>query len=72
MQVKSAFIRAIRTAAQTAAAVLAAVTIFGTAIDLKVVGNLYYAAAVVGAHAGVISFLQNVAEDNTDVDVPKG
>lgn len=71
MRVKRAAIRAVRTAAQAAAAVLLAVTL-GTTIDFNVVGNSYLAAVVVGAHAGVISFLQNIAEDNTDIDIPKG
>jgi energy-converting hydrogenase Eha subunit A len=71
VKVKDSLIRAARTALQVFAATLAAVAL-GTTVNFNVVGNTYLAAAVLAAHAGVISLAQNLAEDNTDVDVPKG
>jgi lipoate-protein ligase A len=71
MKVKDAGIRALRTALQVFAATLGAVAL-GTAVDFKVGGSAYVAAGVLALHAGVIAFAQNLAEDNTDLEVPKG
>lgn len=71
MNLKDALIRAARTVAQTAVGVLVGFPVMESIFDFKVIGSTYAAAAIIGIHAGVISFLQNVAEDNTALSVPK-
>lgn len=66
---KSAFIRAVRTYLQVFVALLLA----GWA-DFTEVGEfleLASSAALAGVPA-VLSFIQNALEDNTEIDVPKG
>lgn len=73
LNVKRAAIRAVRTAAQAAAGVLSGLALASMlGLEIAVIGSVYLAAVLVGVNAGVISFLQNVAEDNTAIDVPKG
>lgn len=72
MSFNNAFVRAIRTGAQTLAALLLSVPVFNTLLDVQLAVRQVFAVAVANAAlAAVIAFLQNVAEDNTDIDVPK-
>lgn len=62
--------RAVRTAAQAAAAVLVGIPLASfVGLELAVVGSAYLTAAFIGVNAGLISFLQNVGEDNSSVQV---
>lgn len=70
--VKRAAIRAIRTAAQTLAGSLVALPTANSIIDVAQVREPLAVAAYVSTLAGVVSFLQNIAEDNSSLDVPKG
>lgn len=78
MRVKDAAVRAVRTAIQGAAAALgvfyATVQADGVVdlVEIKAKGQPLAYGLFLAVVAGVISFAQNVAEDNTDVDVPKG
>lgn len=74
LKVKRALIRAVRTFCQVAAASILGIPAI-TAITGGAVVGLGMALAVVGVNAGLaglVSFLQNIAEDNTSVDIPKG
>jgi hypothetical protein len=70
MKVRDAAVRAVRTGLWSAAGLLLAVKVTGFA-DLALLGGAYLDAAVVGAHAAVVSFVVNFSEDNTDVNTPK-
>lgn len=69
---KSAAIRALRTAAQTLAGALVGLPTVQNVLDIQEIGNPLAVALYVAVLAGVVSFLQNVAEDNTSLNIPKG
>lgn len=75
MKWKAAVTRAIRTTIQAAgAAVLAfylTVQSDGTFVNIKVHGAVLAFGLFLALVAGVLSLLQNLAEDNSDADVPK-
>lgn len=71
MQVKQAFVRAVRTAAQAMAGALTGLPVVEAVTDIKVVGAGYIVAAFIATNAGAIAFLQNIAEDNTSIHIPK-
>lgn len=70
MNVKDAGIRALRTALQAfvGAAVLTNITAVS---DIKSEAARFGYAAAAGAFAGIVSFAQNLAEDNTSVPTVK-
>lgn len=73
MDIKAAAIRGVRTFCQSLAGLLLSVPVFATLLDVSVAVRQQLGVALANAALiGVISFLQNVAEDNTDIDVPKG
>jgi hypothetical protein len=70
MKVRDAAVRAVRTGLWAAAGLLLATKVTGFA-DIALLGGAYADAAVIGAHAAVVSFLVNFGEDNTDINTPK-
>ena len=67
MKLREAVIRAFRTAAQTAAASIAVIPILNAVTEAAITG-LGESLAVIGINsglAGLVAFLQNIAEDNT-------
>lgn len=68
---RNALVRALRTGAQAAAAVLGGIPVIETLSDIEVIGSAYLVAFVIGANAAIVSFLQNVAEDLGPYDLPK-
>jgi hypothetical protein len=73
MRVKDAFVRAVRTAAQAfvAASAIGVVSAFRDLADVKKAGVSLLLAAAFGVASGVVSFAQNIAEDNTAVPTVK-
>lgn len=72
MNFKNAAVRAVRTFCQSLAGLLLSVPVFHTVMDVDLAVRQVLVVAL--ANAGLIAtiaFLQNVAEDNTAVDVPK-
>lgn len=72
LNVKDAGIRAVRTFFQTFAAGLIGLPIASAISEIKVVGGAFLLVLYSSILAAGISFAQNVAEDNTALDVPKG
>lgn len=73
MKFKDAAIRGVRTFAQALAGLLLSVPVFQTLLEVEVAVRQQLLVALANAALiGVVSFLQNVGEDNTSVEVPKG
>jgi hypothetical protein len=78
MKVKDAGIRALRTIVQAAAAAVgvfyAAVAADGVVdiVEIKAKGEPLAYGIFLAVVAATIAFLQNLTEDNTDLNVPKG
>jgi hypothetical protein len=70
MNIKNALVRGVRTAAQTLAAGLSTLGIVN-ATDLQLAGDKVWVMIVTAGVAGAISFLQNLAEDNSSLSIPK-
>jgi hypothetical protein len=70
MNIKDAALRAVRTALQAfvGAAVL---TNISQVADIKSEATRFAYAAAAGAFAGIVSFAQNLAEDNTSIPAVK-
>lgn len=72
MNLKNAAIRGVRTFAQALAGLLLSFPVFATLLEVEVAVRQQLGVALANAALiGVISFLQNVGEDNTSVEVPK-
>ena len=71
MQVRDAFIRACRTAAQTFVGAVVLVAPIASVTDVKRVGVSIAFAAITALAAGIVAFVQNIAEDNTSFQLPK-
>ena len=70
MNLKDAFVRALRTAAQTFVG-LAVIGPIASVGDIKGTATTFGYAAVGAVAAGIVSFAMNVAEDNTGFQAPK-
>lgn len=62
---RDSFVRALRTFAQTLAGALVALPTVDVVTNIKDIGNPLIVALYTAILAGVVSFLQNVAEDAT-------
>lgn len=73
MILKDAFVRAVRSAAQAfvAGVVLTGVGAFESIDEVKGTGIQFAFAAVYACFVGLVSFVQNIAEDNTSAQLPK-
>lgn len=72
MNLKDAAIRGVRTFAQALAGLLLSVPVFNTLLEVEVAVRQQFGVALANAALiAIISFLQNVGEDNTAVNVPK-
>lgn len=67
--IKRAFYRALRTAAQTLAGGLVAMPTADAVLDMRAIANPLGVAVYAAILAGVVCFLQNVAEETTDTTV---
>jgi len=71
MNLKGAAIRAVRTFAQTFAGALIAFPIAASLSDIRAVAEPVILALYTAGLAAVVSFLQNVVEDSTPLEIPK-
>lgn len=71
MKIKDALIRAARTAAQALAAALIGLSGPEVVTDIPAKVATILLALWVAFLAGVVAFLQNIAEDNTTLNLPK-
>lgn len=71
LNLKGAAIRALRTFFQSLAGALVAFPVAEAVSDLKAVGGPLILALWTALLAGVLSFLQNVIEDSTPINIPK-
>ena len=65
---RSSFIRALRTAAQTLAGALIAFPTVDSVTQIREIGNPFIVALYTAFMAGLVSFLQNIAEGAAGVD----
>ena len=70
MNLKDAFVRACRTAAQTFVG-LAVIGPIASVGDVKGTATTFGYAAIGGIAAGIVSFAMNFAEDNSQFQAPK-
>lgn len=68
---KNALVRAVRTAAQALAAGLIALPIVTSLTQIVSLKEAVIVACYQAGLAGVVSFLQNAAEDHSSVNIPK-
>jgi hypothetical protein len=70
MNIKDAFVRGVRTAAQTfvGLAIIGPIASIG---DVKGTATTFGYAAIGALAAGLVSFVNNIAEDNTSFQLPK-
>lgn len=64
---RSAFVRSLRTAAQTLAGALIAFPTIDTVTQIREIGNPFIVALYTAFMAGLVSFLQNAVEDTAGV-----
>lgn len=68
---KNALVRGIRTAAQALAAGLLALPIVTSLVEIVSLREAFTVALYQAGLAGIVSFLQNAAEDNSSLNIPK-
>lgn len=68
---KNALVRAVRTAAQALAAGLIALPVVTSVTQIVSLKEALVVACYQAGLAGVVAFLQNAAEDNSSLNVPK-
>lgn len=70
--IRRSAVRALRTTIQTFVASLLAFPVAQSVTDILVAGELWLVSLYVAVFAGLVSFLQNVAEGLTGEPIPKG
>lgn len=71
MQIRNAIVRAVRTAIQVAAAAIPAAPVAVSTDVLKTYAAAWAFAGMLAVSAFSVALLQNLAEDNSSVNVPK-
>jgi hypothetical protein len=70
MNIRDAFVRSVRTAAQTFVG-LAVIGPIASVGDVKGTATTFAYAAIGGLAAGIVAFAMCIAEDNTQFQLPK-